>query len=78
MLNRYDGIAPLQMFDQPANLNAVNHKVARNDANLVAQSTDQLLRAVKKRMLKRNGRVDYAKLRKDGYSEKIVVRLETV
>ena len=27
-------------------------------------------------MLKKNGRLDYAKLRKEGYSERILARLE--
>jgi len=31
---------------------------------------------VKKKMLKKHGRVDYGKLRKEGYSERILARLE--
>ncbi|PWU08802.1 MAG: hypothetical protein C5B50_28870 [Verrucomicrobia bacterium] len=45
-------------------------------AALLDQATDQLLRAVKARMLKNEGRVDYAKLRKEGYSDRFLARLE--
>jgi len=53
-------------------------KKAKSDAALLDQATDQLLRAVKARMLKQDGRVDYAKLRKEGYSDRFLARLETV
>jgi hypothetical protein len=51
-------------------------KKAKADAALLDQATDQLLRAVKARMLKKTGRVDYAKLRKEGYSDRFLPRLE--
>jgi hypothetical protein len=35
-----------------------------------------LLRALKTDMEKKDGRVDYEKLRKDGYSERLVDKLE--
>lgn len=40
------------------------------------QAAGSLLRAVKGKMLKKQGRVDYAKLRKDGYSDRFLAKLE--
>jgi len=40
------------------------------------QATGQLLRAVKQKMVKKQGRVDHAKLRKEGYSDRFLARLE--
>lgn len=51
-------------------------KKEKSEAELLDQATGQLLRAVKQRMLKKQGRVDYAKLRKEGYSERFLARLE--
>jgi hypothetical protein len=36
------------------------------------------LKAVKQKMLKKLGRVDYTKLRKDGYSDRILAKLDRV
>ena len=49
---------------------------AKGEAELLNQATKQLLRAVKQKMLKKQGRVDYGKLRKDGYSERFLDKLE--
>jgi hypothetical protein len=43
---------------------------------LLDQATGQVLKAIKQKMLKKQGRVDYSKLRKDGYSERFLARLE--
>jgi hypothetical protein len=51
-------------------------KKEKSEADLLDQSTGQLLRAIKQKMRKKQGRVDYAKLRKDGYSERFLARLE--
>jgi hypothetical protein len=48
----------------------------KSEADLLDQATGQLLRTVKQKMRKKQGRVDYAKLRKDGYSERFLARLE--
>jgi hypothetical protein len=53
-------------------------KKAKSERDLLDHATDQLLRAVKARMLKKEGRVDYAKLRKEGYSDRFLARLESV
>ena len=57
-------------------MKAASAKKAKSDAALLDQATDQLLRAVKTRMLKKDGGVDYAKLRKEGYSDRFLARLE--
>ncbi len=51
-------------------------KREKSEAELLDQATGNLLRAVKRKMLKKQGRVDYGKLRKDGYSERFLAKLE--
>ena len=48
----------------------------KSEAELLDQATGQMLRAIKQKMLKKQGRVDYSKLRKEGYSERFLARLE--
>ena len=48
----------------------------KSEADLMDQATERLLRAVKQKLRKKQGRVDYAKLRKKGYSERFLARLE--
>jgi hypothetical protein len=43
---------------------------------LLDQGTNNLLRAAKEKMLKKQGRVDSAKLRKEGYSDRFLEKLE--
>jgi hypothetical protein len=54
---------------------AVRQK-AKSEAELLDQGTSQLLKAVKQKMLKKQGRIDYGKLRKDGYSERFLGKVE--
>ena len=49
---------------------------ARSEAELLDHATNNLLRALKSDMLKKEGRVDRDKLRKDGYSDRLLDRLE--
>jgi hypothetical protein len=49
---------------------------AKGEADLLDQATGQLLHAVKQKMLKKHGRVDQARLRKEGYSERFLARLD--
>jgi hypothetical protein len=51
-------------------------KKTKSDAELLDQATGNLMRAVKQKMVKKHGRVDYAKLRKDGYSDRLLAKLE--
>ena len=50
--------------------------VAKTEGELLDHATENLLRALKADMLKKDGRVDRAKLRKDGYSERLIGRLD--
>lgn len=51
-------------------------KTTKSEGELMDQATTSLLKAVKQKMLKKQARVDYAKLRKDGYSDRFLARLE--
>ena len=51
-------------------------KAEKSEAKLLDHGTGNLLRAIKQKMLKKQGRVDYGKLRKDGYSDRFLARLE--
>ena len=42
------------------------------------EAGDRLLRAVKEKLLRERGRIDYAALRRDGYSETIIARLKVI
>lgn len=49
---------------------------AKSEAELLDRATDNLARALKRDMLKKDGRIDYEKLRKEGYSERLLAKLE--
>jgi hypothetical protein len=49
---------------------------AKSEAQLLDHATNNLLRALKREMLKKDGHIDYDKLRKGGYSERLLVKLE--
>jgi len=49
---------------------------AKSEAELLDHASKNLLRALKRDMLKKEGRIDYDKLRKDGYSERLLAKLE--
>jgi hypothetical protein len=48
----------------------------KTESELLDHGTNNLLRALKQDMLKKEGRVDSDKLRKDGYSERLIAKLE--
>ena len=48
----------------------------KSEAELLDDATNNLVRGLKRDMLKKDGRVDREKLRKDGYSERLLDRLE--
>jgi hypothetical protein len=50
-------------------------KNLKSKARLLDQATANLLRAVKQKMVKKQGGVDYGKLRKDGYSDRFLSKL---
>ena len=49
---------------------------AKSEAELLDHASKNLLQALKRDMLKKEGRIDYDKLRKDGYSERLLAKLE--
>ena len=49
---------------------------ARSDTDLLDHATNKLLAALKKDMENKEGHVDYERLRKEGYSERLLDRLE--
>ena len=51
---------------------------AKSEAELLDYATNNLARALKRDMLKKHGRIDYDKLRKEGYSERLLAKLEEV
>ncbi len=51
-------------------------KSEKSEAQLLDHATGNLLRTVKQAMLKKQGRVNYGKLRKDGYSDRFLAKLE--
>ena len=56
---------------------ATTKRQTKSEAELLDHTTNNLLRAVKQKILKKEGRVDYDKLRKDGYSDRLLTRLAT-
>ena len=48
----------------------------KSEAQVLDHATNNLLRALKKDMVKKAGRVDTAKLRKEGYSDRLLAKLE--
>jgi hypothetical protein len=57
-------------------MKAAAAKKEKNDAQLLDHANGNLLRALKKDMLQKEGRVDSEKLRKAGYSPRIIEKLE--
>jgi hypothetical protein len=55
---------------------ATTKRRTKTEAELLDHATNNLLRALKRDMLKNEGRVDSDKLRKDGYSDRLIARLE--
>jgi len=49
---------------------------SESEAELLDYATNNLLRAVKQKIIKKEGRVDYDKLRKDGYSNRFLAKVE--
>jgi len=42
------------------------------------EAGDRLLKAAKEKLLKQNGKIDYAALRRRGYSETLIARLREI
>ena len=50
----------------------------RKLSSVSLQAGDRLLKAVKAKMLRENGKIDYAALRRQGYSEATIARLKAI
>ncbi len=50
----------------------------KKTSTVVADATDRLLHAVKQKMLREKGRVDYDQLAREGYSPEMIARLKTL
>ena len=57
-------------------MKATTKRRDKSEAELLDHGTNNLMRAVKARMVKREGRVNYDKLRKEGYSERFLAKFE--
>ncbi len=57
-------------------MKATKKRRAKSKAEVLDHATNNLLRALKHDMLKKDGRVDREKLRKDGNSDSLLARLE--
>jgi hypothetical protein len=57
-------------------MKAATKRQPKTEAELLDYATNNLLRAVKQDMRKKEGRVGYDKLRKDGYTDRLLTRLE--
>ena len=57
-------------------MKATTKRYAKSEAELLDHATNNLLRGLKRDMQKKDGRVNYDKLRKDGYSDRLLTKLE--
>jgi hypothetical protein len=55
---------------------ATMKRQAKAEAELLDHATNNLLRGLKRDMRQKDGRVNYDKLRKDGYNDRLLTRLE--
>ena len=57
-------------------MKATTKRQTKTEAELLDHATNNLLRAVKRKILKKEGCVDYDKLRKEGYSDRFLAKVE--
>jgi hypothetical protein len=55
---------------------ATPKRKTNSDEKVVEHATNNLLKALKEDMVRKEGRVNSEKLRKDGYSDRLIARLE--
>jgi hypothetical protein len=70
-------IESLRSLRQIVRVKATMKRQAKTEAELLDHATNNLLRALKQDMRKKGSRVDYDndKLRRDGYSDRLLTRL---
>ena len=57
-------------------MKATAKRQTKTEAELLDRATNNLLRAVKRKIIKKEGRVNYDKLRKEGYSDRFLAKVE--
>ena len=57
-------------------MKAATKSTAKSEAQVLDHATGNMLRALKRDMVTKEGRVDSAKLRKDGFSDRLLAKLE--
>jgi hypothetical protein len=70
------GIELWCFLGQIERVKATTKRQTKTEAELLDHATNNLLRALKQDMRKKDGRVDYDKLRREGYSDRLIARLE--
>ena len=70
------GIEELVALRQVVRVKTTTKRRSKSEAEVLDHATNNLLRALKHDMLKKDGRVDREKLRKDGYSDRLLAKLE--
>lgn len=70
------GIESQRRLGQIGTVKVTSKRRSKSEADLLDHATNNLLGALKRDMLKKEGRVDRSKLRKDGYSDRLLDRLE--
>ena len=70
------GIERTPGLRQIVSVKSTSKRRVKSEAEVVKHATNNLLGALKQEMLKKDGRVDYEKLRKDGYSDRLLAKLE--
>ena len=61
---------------QIVRVKAKTKRRAKSEVEVLDHATNNLLRALEKDMRKKDGRVNFDKLRKDGYSDRLLAKLE--
>ena len=57
-------------------MKATPKRQAKSEGEVLDRATNNLLKALKQDMVRKNGRVNSEKLRKEGYSERLISKLE--
>ena len=55
-----------------------NKRKGKKAGAVIADATDRLLRATKKKILREKGRIDYSQLAEEGYSRNLIARLKAL
>ena len=50
----------------------------KNYSKTSLKAGDRLLKAVKEKLLREKGKIDYASLRREGYSQTLIARLKAI